>query len=84
MKNKLSTDTNVSPSWKLITNILYYGFLVLMVFRVIIRLRDRANDQTSSLNEFLLSSALVMFLAWVIINIAFYFKPDWFYKKEEL
>ncbi len=82
MRNKISTDINVDSRWKQLNNILYYGFLVLMIVRLIVRLRDRYNVEKSELSDILLILALIVFLSWGIINISYKFKPNWFYKKE--
>ena len=82
MRNKLSTDINVDNKWKQLNNVLYYSFLVLMVVRVFVRLKDRYNIEKSELGDILLILALIVLLSWGIINIAYRFKPNWFYKKE--
>ena len=82
MRNKISTDINVDSRWKQLNNILYYGFLVLMIVRLIVRLRDRYTVEKSELGDILLILALIVFLSWGIINISYKFKPNWFYKKD--
>ncbi len=82
MKNKLSLDENVEPKWKQLNNWLYWGFIVVMVVRIFVRLKDRYNVDKSELGNTLLILALVVFLSWGLINLAYKFKPTWFYKKE--
>ena len=82
MRNKLSLDENVEPKWKQLNNLLYWGFIVVMVARVFVRLKDRYNVEKSEIGDVLLIIALTVFLSWGIINIVYRFKPTWFYKKE--
>lgn len=82
MRNKLELDNNVDSKWKSINRFLYWGFLVLMVVRVFVQLKDRYNVEQSKLGNMLLILALIVFLSWGLINIFYKFKPTWFYKKE--
>lgn len=82
MRNKLSLDENVEPKWKQLNNLLYWGFIVVMVVRVFVRLKDRYNVEKSEIGDVLLIIALTVFLSWGLINIVYRFKPTWFYKKE--
>ncbi|MBS4043884.1 MAG: hypothetical protein KGZ59_08735 [Chitinophagaceae bacterium] len=82
MRNKLSVDDNVEQKWKQLNNWLYWGFILIMVIRVFVRLRDRYNFDKSEVGNILLILALVIFLSWGLINVAYRFKPTWFHKKE--
>ena len=82
MRNKFELDNNVDAKWKSLNRWLYWGFIIIMVVRVFVRLRDRYNFDKSEVGNILLILALIIFLSWGIINILYKLKPTWFYKKE--
>lgn len=81
MKSKLSLDEMVETKWKQLNNLLYWGFIFILVVRIFVRLNVSYNIENNKILDGLMILSLVFLLSWAVINISYFIKPNWFYKK---
>ncbi len=74
----IKNNGNATKNWKLINNIFYISWIIIIVLRIIIRMRDKANSIVSDLQNLLTWIGLAFVFFYLIINIIHWLKPKWF------
>ena len=77
----IKNNEKVGQKWKVLNSIFYGGWVILFILRMIVRMRDKANNVTSDFQSALTWIALISVLSYFITNFIHWLKPKWFENK---
>ncbi len=78
----IKVDKKVDKKLRVIYSFLYYSWIISLLLRIMIKMRDDANNVVSTFQDVVTYFTLTVMGLYIIISTTYWIKPNLYYKKE--